>query len=50
MNNRFEMEKLWSHEKYLVMYHSQNHYTQIREALKADCELKDIERLVVVSQ
>ena len=46
MNQRFEMEKLWRHEKYLVMYHSQNHYNQIREILKTDCDLKDIKRLI----
>lgn len=46
MTQRSEMEKLWRHEKYLVMYHSQNHYNQIREALKTDCDLNKLESLI----
>ncbi|MGM9920512.1 MAG: DUF1722 domain-containing protein [Bhargavaea sp.] len=40
------MEELWSHEKYRVMYHSQTHYEQIRETLKRDPPLADIETLI----
>lgn len=46
MKPRREMELLWKKEKYLVMFHSQNHYQKIRETLKHDCTVRDIERLI----
>lgn len=46
MTERRKMEERWRTEKYLVMYHSQKHYEQIRETLKSDCRLADIERLI----
>ncbi|MFC7365859.1 MULTISPECIES: DUF1722 domain-containing protein [Bhargavaea] len=45
-NDRRLMEELWSREKYRVMYHSQTHYEQIRETLKRDPPLADIEALI----
>lgn len=36
MSKRAEIEKLWRHEKYNVMMHSQKSYLDIREALKGE--------------
>ncbi|SEJ47167.1 Uncharacterized conserved protein YbgA, DUF1722 family [Bhargavaea ginsengi] len=46
MNERRMMEELWSREKYRVMYHSQAHYDQIRQTLKGQPDLKEIEMLI----
>lgn len=46
MNERRLMEELWSREKYRVMYHSQAHYDQIRQTLKGQPALADIESLI----
>ncbi|KZE37293.1 hypothetical protein AV656_12045 [Bhargavaea cecembensis] len=46
MNERRLMEQLWSREKYRVMYHSQAHYDRIRETLKENPALSDIETLI----
>ncbi|MCW1927930.1 YbgA family protein [Bhargavaea beijingensis] len=46
MNERRQMEELWSREKYRVMYHSQAHYGRIREILKGNPSFADIESLI----
>lgn len=46
MNERRMMEELWSREKYRVMYHSQAHYDCIRQTLKGQPDLKEIEMLI----
>ncbi|MET3576612.1 YbgA family protein [Bhargavaea ullalensis] len=46
MTERRDMEKKWSKEKYLVMYHSQAHYEKIREALKGDCTPVQLDQLI----
>lgn len=46
MNERRQMEELWSREKYRVMYHSQTHYDRIRETLKGNPALADVETLI----
>ena len=39
-------EKLWSEYKYEVMWHSQKHYNQIREELKAQLTEDDLKSLI----
>ncbi|AIF44386.1 YbgA family protein [Virgibacillus sp. SK37] len=46
MSSRAVTEKLWSQEKYRVMFHSQRYYNHIREALKQDSSLEEIKRLI----
>ncbi|MUV36838.1 hypothetical protein JNUCC1_00642 [Lentibacillus sp. JNUCC-1] len=46
MSERSEIEKLWREEKYAVMLHSQKHYIIIRETLKRDSSLSEVERLI----
>ncbi|WP_341667296.1 YbgA family protein [Virgibacillus halodenitrificans] len=46
MSSRAGIEKLWAQEKYRVMFHSQRYYNLIREMLKKDSSLEEIERLI----
>lgn len=46
MASRFELEKLWREEKYKVMYFSQRHYNLIRELLKDDPSMKELESYI----
>ena len=39
-------EKLWREEKYRVMFHSQKHYDQIREAMRDQLNHEQIEHLI----
>ncbi|MBN4908442.1 YbgA family protein [Staphylococcus sp. EG-SA-13] len=43
MSKRADIEKLWRHEKYNVMMHSQKSYLDIREALKGDITYDDLQ-------
>lgn len=43
---RLSIEKNWSREKYRVMFHSQKHYNQIRQAMRDKEEAKKIEQLI----
>jgi len=44
--NRQLTEKLWREEKYHVMFHSQQHYDQIRQAMRHQLPLEQIEQLI----
>lgn len=46
MASRFEIEKLWREEKYKVMYFSQRHYNLIRELLKGDPSMEELESYI----
>ncbi|MGG6841639.1 UNVERIFIED_CONTAM: YbgA family protein [Mammaliicoccus sciuri] len=46
MSKRAEIEKLWRHEKYNVMMHSQKSYLDIREALKGDITYDDLQSMI----
>lgn len=39
-------EKLWREEKYRVMFHSQKHYNQIRQAMRDQLAHDQIEQLI----
>ena len=39
-------EKLWRREKYRVMFHSQNHYTQICQAMRNQLYHSQIKQLI----
>ena len=43
MRKRSDIEKLWRHEKYNVMMHSQKSYLNIRESLKRDITYDDLQ-------
>lgn len=43
---RLFIEKYWSREKYRVMFHSQNHYNQIRQAMRDEEDPEKIEQLI----
>ena len=44
--NRQKTEKLWREEKYRVMFHSQKHYNQIRQAMRDQLPHDRIEQLI----
>ncbi|MFJ7667516.1 YbgA family protein [Lysinibacillus sp. NPDC097195] len=44
--NRQRTEKLWRQEKYRVMYHSQKHYNQLRQAMRDQLSHEHIEQLI----
>lgn len=44
--NRRQTEKLWREEKYRVMFHSQKHYNQIRQAMRDQLAHDQIEQLI----
>ncbi|MFF5996020.1 DUF1722 domain-containing protein [Lysinibacillus sp. KU-BSD001] len=44
--NRQQTEKLWREEKYRVMFHSQKHYNQIRQAMRDQQDHTQIEQLI----
>ena len=44
--NRQKTEKLWREEKYRVMFHSQKHYNQIRQAMRDELAHDQIEQLI----
>ncbi|WP_342388563.1 YbgA family protein [Salinicoccus bachuensis] len=46
MKERERTEQLWVREKYRVMFHSQKHYNEIREALKGESSYEEAEALV----
>lgn len=46
MKERAVIERKWAWEKYNVMMHSQKHYNLIREELKQDITLSELEELV----
>lgn len=46
MEERREVELLWAREKYRVMYHSQQHYDRLREALKSDAGITEVRGLI----
>ncbi|MFB9860389.1 YbgA family protein [Salinicoccus siamensis] len=46
MKERRETERLWAREKYRVMYHSQQHYDRLREALKRDAGIAEVKGLI----
>lgn len=41
------IEKLWSEEKYNVMYHSQKHYSAVRIAMRDKVSADVVENLIV---
>lgn len=43
---RQQLEKLWREEKYRVMFHSQKHYNQIRQAMHDQLAHDQIEQLI----
>ncbi|GAA3733609.1 DUF1722 domain-containing protein [Salinicoccus jeotgali] len=46
MKERRETERLWAREKYRVMYHSQQHYNRLREALKRGAGITEVRGLI----
>lgn len=44
--NRQLTEKLWREEKYRVMFHSQKHYNQLRQAMRDLLPHEQIEQLI----
>lgn len=46
MASRFEIEKLWREEKYKVMYFSQRYYNLIRELLKGNPSMEELESYI----
>ncbi|MHC8515548.1 YbgA family protein [Sporosarcina sp. ITBMC105] len=46
MNNRKEIDKLWSREKYKVMFYSQKHYNEIRSVLKSGVDVERVKTLI----
>ncbi len=44
--NRQQTEKLWREEKYRVMFHSQKHYNQLRQAMRDLLPHEQIEQLI----
>lgn len=46
MKEQGRMEQLWAREKYRVMFHSQKHYNEIREALKGEFSYEEAEVMV----
>ncbi|MEZ7172257.1 YbgA family protein [Sporosarcina sp. OR05] len=46
MNNRKEIDKLWSLEKYKVMFYSQKHYNEIRSVLKSGVDVERVKTLI----
>ena len=43
MKERGKIEKLWSEEKYHVLLHHQHAYDNIRDMLKGDPSLKEVQ-------
>lgn len=46
MKGNKQAELLWAKHKYEVMWHSQNHYLAIRERLKQEVDINDIQSLI----
>lgn len=46
MNKRKEIDKLWSREKYKVMFYSQKHYNEIRSVLKSGVDVERVKTLI----
>lgn len=46
VNNRKEIDKLWSREKYKVMFYSQKHYNEIRSVLKSGVDVERVKTLI----
>lgn len=46
MNDRKWIDKLWSREKYKVMFYSQNHYNEIRSVLKSGVDVERVKTLI----
>lgn len=46
MNKRKEIDKLWSREKYKVMFYSQKHYNEIRSVLKDGIDVERVKTLI----
>jgi len=44
--NRQQTEQLWREEKYRVMFHSQKHYNQLRQAMRDLLPHEQIEQLI----
>lgn len=44
--NRPQTEQLWREEKYRVMFHSQKHYNQLRQAMRDLLPHEQIEQLI----
>lgn len=43
---RAHTEKLWREEKYRVMFHSQKHYNQVRQAMRDQAAHEQVEQLI----
>ena len=41
-----QAEQLWREEKYRVMFHSQNHYNAIRQAMKDNLSYDEVAQLI----
>lgn len=46
MKERGRTEQLWAQEKYRVMYHSQQHYDRLGEALKKGAGITEVRGLI----
>ena len=44
--NQKQTEQLWREEKYRVMFHSQNHYNAIRQAMKDNLSYDELAQLI----
>ena len=44
--NKKQTEQLWREEKYHVMFHSQNHYNSIRQAMKDNLSYDEVAQLI----
>ncbi|MEB5782955.1 DUF1722 domain-containing protein [Staphylococcus pseudoxylosus] len=46
MSGQYQIEQLWKQHKYEVLWHDQNKYKMIREQLKYDPTIEEIETLI----
>lgn len=46
MSGQYQIEQLWKQHKYEVLWHNQNKYKMIREQLKYDPTIEEIETLI----
>ena len=46
MSGQYQIEQLWKQHKYEVLWHDQNKYKMIREQLKYDTTIEEIETLI----
>ncbi|CXW89421.1 type II DNA modification enzyme [Staphylococcus aureus] len=49
MKERGHIEQLWREEKYHVLLHSQQSYQMIRNALKTDLSLHQVQQMIDVN-